>query len=194
MNINFIIGDFFMAFKAIGNSFKNLLTASRVYKIPDYQRDFSWDKGNYMVFLQDIISQLSFEENRNENDNISVSFKTHPYYMGNMIFLGADTDDEVDVIDGQQRITVTTILLAVIRDLFIEVSTKVSIAKDYAETIQSDYLVKKVDGNTVRKLKTVSSYPYFTKTIQEASSSATDAPKTLEEDYLKDCYDDLKKI
>ncbi|USF97297.1 DUF262 domain-containing protein [Latilactobacillus sakei] len=181
-----------MAFKAIGNSFKNLLTASRVYKIPDYQRDFSWDRSNYMVFLQDIISQLIAEQN-DDDDNISVSFKSQPYYMGNMIFLGSDTDEEVDVVDGQQRITVTTILLAVIRDLFIEISTKVSVAKDYSDTIQSDYLVKKVDGSNVRKLKTTSSYPYFTKTIQDANSSYADSPNTLEEDYLKECYDDLKK-
>lgn len=179
-----------MGFKALGNNFKNLFTASRVYKIPDYQRDFSWDKENYRVFLKDIISQLSVEE----NDYDSLVFKTNSYYMGNMIFLGSDSGDQVDVIDGQQRLTVATILFAVLRDLFIEMSTTVSVSKDYSDTIQTDYLVKKVDGKLVRKLQTTSSYPYFTKAIQDASSQNVDAAITPEESDLKACYDDLKKL
>ncbi|MHC9537796.1 DUF262 domain-containing protein [Dellaglioa sp. BT-FLS60] len=181
-----------MAFKAIGNSFKNILVAPRVYRIPDYQRDFSWDRGDYMVFLQDIISQLIFEKSDDKTSSSSVTFHTQSYYIGSMIFLGSDTDDSVDVIDGQQRFTVTTILLAVLRDLFTEFSTKVNIAKDYSETTQLSYLVKKMDGVTVRKLQTLSSYPYFTKTIQDANYS-NDDPGTQEELGLKECYDKMKK-
>lgn len=32
-----------MSFNANGNNFKSLLLAPRVYNIPHYQRDFSWD-------------------------------------------------------------------------------------------------------------------------------------------------------
>ncbi|WP_446002221.1 DUF262 domain-containing protein [Weissella viridescens] len=177
-----------MVFKASGNNFKNLFTVARVYKIPDYQREFSWDKENYQIFLKDMFSQLRVESDLSG----SVVIDTQPYYMGNMIFWGGDSDPEVDVVDGQQRLTVATILLAVLRDLFTEVATSVSRAEQYANTIQLEYLAKSVDGDYVRKLQTESSYPYFTKTIQDNDGDKIDNPNTEEEKELNACYDYFK--
>ncbi|KQR52359.1 hypothetical protein ASF88_12490 [Leifsonia sp. Leaf336] len=70
------------------------------FSIPNYQRPFSWDKDQ----LSDLIEDL-MEANR-END----------YFLGTLV-LHETAADTFDVVDGQQRLTALSILLAVLRDL-----------------------------------------------------------------------------
>ena len=65
-------------FEARGSTIKAILTAARVYEIPRFQRDFSWDKKNYDEFLNDMLAQISFEGSQ---------FKNSQYYLGSMLFL-----------------------------------------------------------------------------------------------------------
>ena len=43
---------------------------------------------------------------------------TTPYFIGTMVLVGQRNGGEVEVVDGQQRITVITIILSVISDIF----------------------------------------------------------------------------
>ncbi|MEB6066378.1 DUF262 domain-containing protein [Staphylococcus arlettae] len=167
-----------MKFDARSENFRGLLTAARFYKIPRFQRDFSWEESNYHEFLFDLISQIKTENNE---------FATTQYFFGNMLFLGEKEGESVEVVDGQQRLTTATILLAALRNTLYGTEDKK--AKDYADTIQKDYLVKKIDGEPQRKLQTTTSYPYFTQTIQDHKTSNPKVnPETEEEERLQETF------
>ena len=169
-----------MNFEATSNTIKGLFGGTRVYQIPRFQRDFSWDKKNYEEFFEDMLSQILF------NDN----FSTSEYYLGNMLFLGEKNKELVEVIDGQQRLTTITILLAALRNTLFSISkAEEDISSAYAETIQTEYLIKKIDGKPQRKLETSTSYPYFTQTIQDYETANNHVkPETEEEELLEEAF------
>lgn len=175
---------FNLNFDASGDTFKGLLTSTRYYIIPRFQREFSWEKNNYKEFLDDIISQIKYENEK---------FFTNKYYLGNMIFLGTRDKESVQVIDGQQRLTTGTILLAALRNSLYEISEdKNDNAMNYAETIQKEYLVKKIDGTPQRKLETTTSFPYFAETIQDGNKQEEKSEnynKTNEEESLQKTFE-----
>lgn len=79
--------------------------------IPVYQRNYTWTAaGQVEPFLNDI------------ENVINGKFKTH--FMGIIIYnvtkMSAINGNEYSIIDGQQRITTTIIMLYAIRDLLME--------------------------------------------------------------------------
>lgn len=185
-----------MNFEATSNNIKGVFTATRRYRIPRFQRDFSWEQSNYNEFLTDMLSQITFNTETNK-------FENSQYFLGNMLFLGRKESDLVEVIDGQQRITTITILLAALRDTLYKLSEIESneeeyrkLAKSYADTIQDEYLIKRIDGEPQRKVETTSSFPYFTQTIQDYQTRNKNVePSTEEEQLLKQTFEFfLKKL
>lgn len=178
-----------MNFDATGDTFRGLLTSTRFYKIPRFQRDFSWEKSNNDELLNDIIKQVNYDKQS--------GFTNNKYYLGNMIFLGTKDKESVEVIDGQQRLTSGTILLAALRDSFNNISSNPNDnAHSYAETIQSEYLVKKIDGTPQRKLETTTTFPYFAETIQGISTQIEQVygdAKTPEEKMLEETFKNFKQ-
>jgi len=73
-------------------------------KVPPYQRRFSWEKENF----EDLWNDLSALEDGEK------------HFFGTIVFLSkthkAQSINELDVVDGQQRITTVSILLCAIRD------------------------------------------------------------------------------
>jgi len=164
-----------MKFEAMSGNIKGLFTSTRTYRIPRFQRDFSWEKSHYVELFDDLMDQISIKDNEEPKNQ----FENSQYFLGNMLFFGEKDKDQVDVVDGQQRLTTTTILLAAIRNSLYNVyenseysEEEQTDAKNYAETIQNEYLIKKIDGKAKKKLKTSSSYPYFTLKIQEYNEEA----------------------
>lgn len=179
-----------MDFQASSETIKNLLKNSRVYVIPRFQRQYSWNKNNNEELLEDLISQITYKKNSSDQ-----CFSTSNYYLGNMIFLGKQTSDEVEIIDGQQRMTAGTILLAAIRDSLKSVSeVDEDDAYNYAQTIQDHYLIENSDGKVHRKLKTKSTYPYFDQMIiRDKHDNAKISPISAEEKNLKVTFDFFKE-
>lgn len=70
--------------------------------VPRYQRRYAWDSQNIKDLWHDITSA------------------TDPHFLGSMVTSGA-TSAPREVIDGQQRLTTTIIVLCVLRDLYREI-------------------------------------------------------------------------
>jgi hypothetical protein len=102
--------------KGIGN----VLVHSRL-KVPLNQREYSWEESHVRDLFQDIAGALA-------ND------KT--YFLGTIV-LTQGADGVPEVTDGQQRLATTTILLAAIRDWFLQRQHM-----DFADSIESDFLRK----------------------------------------------------
>ena len=71
-------------------------SSQKNYEIPVYQRAYSWDKKNWEMFLEDIIEQLSGNNN---------------YFYGNILLETIKKDRSYEIIDGQQRLTTLTIFM-----------------------------------------------------------------------------------
>jgi len=61
--------------------------------IPDYQRSYAWNKENVEILFEDLVK---FSGIYNENTN-------RRYFLGNILYIVKD--NEIQIIDGQQRIT-----------------------------------------------------------------------------------------
>lgn len=72
------------------------LEKNRIYKIPDFQREIRWSCDNVALLIEDI--------------------KSGPKFLGNII-LTKHHDNSFSIIDGQQRITVLTMILSCIKFL-----------------------------------------------------------------------------
>lgn len=79
-----------------------------VFSIPLYQRPYAWTTEQAGELLDDLITSL--EENNLKIDDIN------PYFLGSIILIKGDKP-EAQVLDGQQRLTTLTILIAVLRKL-----------------------------------------------------------------------------
>ncbi len=79
-----------------------------IFTIPPYQRPYDWDTEKAEALLDDLLGAIGeTEETVNNLD---------PYFLGCIVLI-KDDSPEADVVDGQQRLTTLTILLAVLRTL-----------------------------------------------------------------------------
>lgn len=74
------------------------------FRIPDYQRPYAWEVEQATQLLEDLAEAM-------ERDG------EEPYFLGSVVLVKAPNQALAEVIDGQQRLTTLTILLAVLRDL-----------------------------------------------------------------------------
>lgn len=72
------------------------------YNIPSYQRPYSWTTQEAGILFDDL---YDFYKNEDKEEN---------YFLGSIVLIKQDDYPKSDVIDGQQRLTTLTILLAVI--------------------------------------------------------------------------------
>ncbi len=168
-----------MGFEPLGKTVKSLISSHNTFSIPRFQRDFSWDKQNYDEFYKDILNQLIIK---------GKEFQADKYFLGNMIFLGSKDHETVEVIDGQQRLTTITIVLAALRNQLYTINSEE--AKSIADTIQNEYIVKTMDGKIHRRLDPKTSFPYFANTIQDTEPTKQ-KPSSDEENDLKDAFDNF---
>jgi hypothetical protein len=77
-----------------------------VFSIPDYQRPYSWTTEQARELLEDLVGFVEA--------NPGVVADMPSYFLGSIVLIKADSPD-ADVVDGQQRLTTLTLLLAAIR-------------------------------------------------------------------------------
>jgi len=80
-----------------------------IFRIPRYQRPYAWTQENAQELLSDLLAFMG--------DGGGKVADLPPYFLGSIVLAKEDLKPEADVIDGQQRLTTLTILLAVLRDL-----------------------------------------------------------------------------
>ncbi|MEM9948698.1 MAG: DUF262 domain-containing protein [Cyanobacteria bacterium P01_D01_bin.36] len=86
-------------------SFGDLIGNGKIYRVPSFQRDYSWKEENWEDLWQDVL--------------IIHKKPDSSHYMGALVLQSSDTSNkEFTVIDGQQRLaTLSTIAIAVIEKI-----------------------------------------------------------------------------
>jgi hypothetical protein len=94
-------------FKTENNTYRKLIGNGLIYRIPPFQRDYSWTDEEWEDLWQDIL------ETTKEGGEPA-------HYMGYLVLQSQD-DKQFDVIDGQQRLTTLTLIvlatLKILKDL-----------------------------------------------------------------------------
>lgn len=84
------------------------------YTVPDFQREYVWQRDNVEKLLQDVYDEFYDEENR--------PVEGPEYFVGSIVVCRA-ADGTKQLIDGQQRLTTTYVALCAIRDALEEAGT-----------------------------------------------------------------------
>jgi uncharacterized protein with ParB-like and HNH nuclease domain len=88
-------------FKIFSNDF--------VFSIPPYQRPYAWTTEQAGELLTDLLSFLG-----SGSETVA---EVNPYFLGSIVLIKGEDTPDADVVDGQQRLTTLTILLAALRTL-----------------------------------------------------------------------------
>src|SRR5665213_945416 len=88
--------------------------------VPIYQRSYAWSEVHVIDLLQDLASAIDDSEEE--------------YFLGSIVAT-TGKDDREEIVDGQQRLATTSILLAALRDFFFADGDT-----DRASDIERDYL------------------------------------------------------
>lgn len=163
-----------VSFNPDNRTIKSMFKSYPVMQVPNFQRDYTWEKPYYSVFFKDIINGLIIE---------NTTIKNSEYFIGTMVFSGSEKDEHIEIIDGQQRLTVITILLSVITSKFKDINEH-ALAEATFEYIKTkdDY------GKPIPKLKSSTSYPYFEAFVQSIHKTEI-SPSSEEEENIKQTYD-----
>ena len=101
---------------------------TRRFKVPAYQRSFSWETEHVSALLNDI--------------NDAIRNKESEYFLGSIVVTGP-INQRYEVVDGQQRLTTVSLLIAAIKDIF-----KSTNDNDVVASVKTEFLV-----STDRKTK-----------------------------------------
>ena len=124
--------------------------------LPEFQRSFSWEKAQIARFWEDLIR---FEK------EYSLSPSTASYFLGPMVQI--ENEDQLLLLDGQQRLATATIALAVLRDVARGLDKRGGIkGSDLARDIQRELIEK--DTDPISYALTLSEFdePYFLNAVK----------------------------
>lgn len=166
-----------MNIKPYDKTIREVLVSGRQFLIPRFQREYSWDKKNYKEFLEDMMDCLYISDGKIANSQ---------YFLGTMLFIGdyaEGTDKEIEVVDGQQRLTTITILFSVLSDLFISIGEN-TLSKQIFRYIMTE----DDNGEKVRILKSKTHYPFFSYYIQQRDKQYIQEAVSEEEHCIEETY------
>ena len=116
-------------FKTENNTFRKLIGNGLTYRIPRFQRDYSWTNEEWEDLWMDLLGTLKVDGEA-------------AHYMGYLVLQSAD-DKTFDVIDGQQRLTtISIIVLAVLKNIqkLIDAGNDAEANRRRKEQIQQTYV------------------------------------------------------
>ncbi|WP_346876829.1 DUF262 domain-containing protein [Clostridium sp. UBA5712] len=145
--------------------------------IPRYQRDYSWGKEEIAEFVNDILSEIS---TNNEKELVSSE-----YFFGTILLAGSfnESGRNIEVIDGQQRITTMTIFLSALAKSFF------NIGNEKLGNLVWTYIMKEDDnGEDYKILKNDTTNYYFEYLIQ-MKEICNNAPIDEEQEKIKEAYE-----
>src|SRR5688572_19784126 len=93
---------------------KEIFSSNYLFNIPGYQRPYAWTETQAEELFDDLWEFLRHNPEANPNDADAVE-KASTYFLGSIVLIKDKDKPEATVVDGQQRLTTLTLLLACIR-------------------------------------------------------------------------------
>ncbi len=89
------------------HSLKSIFSDDFLFTIPKYQRPYSWGVEQATELIDDLLASISGSHPVDELE---------PYFLGNVVLIKDKDKPDAEVVDGQQRLTTLTILLAALAE------------------------------------------------------------------------------
>lgn len=122
--------------RGIGNTttenFASIMSGTKRYFVPKFQRDYSWKEEHWGELWSDITEILNNEEGE--------------HYMGYLVLL-SKSNDQYDIIDGQQRLTTISILILSVLDYLYNVLRDEPDVEERIKLLKESYIGKKSSIN-----------------------------------------------
>ncbi len=157
-----------MKIESTDQDIRNILS-SGYYRIPRFQRPYSWSREHIQEFWDDIVRDNPVD-----------------YFIGSMVVF-KEGNQRYGVVDGQQRLTTITVLLAVLRNSLNSLGFS-----DLAEGIQGLIERRNIDNKQEYVLSTESSFPFFQEYILKGGEPELAVTPMREEENLQAAFDQLK--
>lgn len=122
-------------------NFLELVGNGRIYRVPPYQRDYSWEEEQWEDLWNDILDLRGMQDNR--------------HYMGALV-VEAKSDREFRIIDGQQRLATLSLLsLAVIGKLRNMAEKNIDSTKNFerADGLRNRFIGEKDPASLIESSK-----------------------------------------
>ncbi|TFZ60140.1 DUF262 domain-containing protein [Photobacterium damselae subsp. piscicida] len=156
------------------------MSVSKQYFIPRYQREFSWTKENIDELWSDLVNSITTTDEE---------YQCEEYFIGTLVLAGRDDSFEVEVVDGQQRLTVIT--------MFISALCRALNGAGGARAAQStfDTYIKGSDrrGQEFAKLDKRSTTNFFQLLIQDLELHDC-SPQSEEDKLVKSAFEQINKL
>lgn len=132
--------------------------------VPEFQRGYMWGKDQIEAFWTDVTKNMEARAG---------APSTPKHFFGPIVTLpDAEITDHIHLLDGQQRLATTIILLSVIRDKAREIGKSENVGNEFAGTTQQ--FIAKEDGGFNLELGETDQR-FFRDFIQSISASKTKA-------------------
>lgn len=137
------------------------------YRIPRFQRPYSWDKDNVDDFWSDVVSSDSAE-----------------YFIGSFVLYKKKGDsDTYFVVDGQQRLTTVVLFLAALRNAFDSLGMK-TLAKGIQKRIERE----DIEDEKHFVLDSETPYPFLQEFILKHGKPELKKKRGREEEALETAF------
>jgi uncharacterized protein with ParB-like and HNH nuclease domain len=154
-----------MKIDSLDRDLQQILT-SNFYKVPRFQRPYSWEKDNVSDFWQDAIVD-------SESD----------YFIGSIVVYKIK-DSFLGIVDGQQRLTTITMILCALRNTFRDQGFD-----DLATGLHGLIERKDINNKPQFVFQTETSYPYLQEHIQKDGKPDTNVKVGDEEENLRTAFE-----
>lgn len=163
-----------MELNAVARTIRTLFSTNVKYIVPRFQREYSWGKDETAELWNDIIFNLKVESGQIINQE---------YFIGSLVLIGEDRSTELQIVDGQQRLTTLTIILSALVQSFKDCSKD-----NLANAVYTTYIEGRDDNNDpFFKLVNENPRPFLQQSIQYIEKT-TNAPSNKEERTLWNSY------
>ncbi len=154
----------------------------RLFRIPDYQRAYSWTSKERKDLFEDI------EKVHQKGDEAIHFMATVVCLRGKSLSLGTDEFDQLDIVDGQQRLTTLIILLNAIK-------LKLSPVADDKLVRELKELLVKVEGDEPLLLQTNhDTSDHFATFLRQGTSKSSDKAKTVADRELLKAIEECQEF
>lgn len=185
-----------MDFRPLDKTIRKIFDGDNTYKIPNFQREFSWEKKNYREFLTDLLDSMdiTFKEEQGINYNEHAD-----YFFGTILLVGNETSPKVEepyiVVDGQQRLTTMTIFIAAVKSIIEEMDS--SYLTSFSEALLVKYKRRGKELESAR-LQNKSLEPVLPVNILNVAHTRENGLHHLanseSQDWLLESYEEFKKL
>lgn len=147
------------------------------FVVPPNQREYSWNDEQVVAFLDDI--------------QVAIRTPDRPYFLGTIV-LTLGKGEQLDVADGQQRLSTTTMVLAAIRDYY-----RGKGLSEMANSIQNDFLstfdIQTEQKESKLKLNTDDNHFFVENVIHTSSDRKAVEPAKRSHRLIQEAYQIIKQ-